>query len=236
MRQADWLPKAGKSMMPTRMPASPNPLEQEAWSVWIDGVGGYQLVSSDRCRIGSAHYATTAANCRIFADLPETAGEVVMRDASHWLMPMTDTIVNGHPIQAATLLSDGDEIAMRSVCLAYRRPHVLSGTATLRLISPHRWSSAVDAVVLMSDCCLIGAGRDCHIRHASLDGRWLLTHRDGRWDVCRHVVTTAGSSYRPTGQTLEPGRRLGDDELQITLRRLQPPERSASLVASTHRE
>jgi hypothetical protein len=50
-----------------------------------------------------------------------------------------------------------------SVRLRFRRPHALSATAVLTVESHHKTDPAVDAVVLMSDSCILGPQRHSHV-------------------------------------------------------------------------
>ena len=131
--------------------------------LWVDAVGGYFVCLGDRVTLGQP-----APGCE--ADVPllgdlSRRHAVIQRDREGYVIePLNRVRINGRPLTDPSPLGDGDVIEMGgSVRLRFRRPHALSGTARLDLVSHHKTHPAADAVLLMADSCVMGPAPHCHI-------------------------------------------------------------------------
>ena len=86
-------------------------------------------------------------------------------------------------------LADGRMIELGSgVRLRFRRPHPLSATARLEIVSHHRMSPSVDAVLLMADSCILGPGLQSHVVARELASE-VVMFRQGDGLACRSKGT-----------------------------------------------
>ncbi len=198
---------------------------QQRVCLWIDGVGGFAVCNANRFQFGSA-FENETANAAVYADIPRNAFAIETSNESTVLYPLCESVgVNGKIVQHACLLHSEDILNVcDSVQLVYRRPHPLSATGLLVLKSRHRWSDHVDAVVLMSHCCVIGNSSSAHIHNPKSQHQWLLTRNKDCWSVARSDPTsstggssTGFSSTWSNPQRLIPMQRFQDDGLQMTL-------------------
>ena len=150
--------------------------------LWIDGVGGFQLLTEPTVTIGGAN--GEAADLQLLAGLSRKHA-TLHRDASGYLLYATATCrVDGQPVTQHSGLSDGSEIELgETVRLRFRLPTVLSSTARLEFMSDHRPVHSLDAVILVEDTCLLGPGHDCHITCSEWHDTVMLVHRENRWFI-----------------------------------------------------
>ncbi|MEN0111808.1 MAG: FHA domain-containing protein, partial [Planctomycetota bacterium] len=173
--------------------------------LWVDGVGGYQLVLSEEVTLGrgspgSPNPPTIALRATLFAD----HARLTRRDGAYLLTPLGPTQVDGHPVEGPTALGADARIDLlasdghRPVSLRLRRPHPLSATAVLTVESGHRTEPMVDAVLLMAESCILGGGPQSHVRcpDASADA---VLHRDGSGAGSAEPLATGLACRTPTG-------------------------------------
>ncbi|MEC9008405.1 MAG: hypothetical protein VX877_04035, partial [Planctomycetota bacterium] len=96
----------------------------------------------------------------------------------------------------------------RTVQLSFHRPTVLSGSGRLRFRSDHRPTHSLDGVVLVADTCLLGPGRDCHIRCPEWEDSVILIHRGGDW-----LVRSPRLALEINGKTLRGEATIGDGQI-----------------------
>jgi len=88
-----------------------------------------------------------------------------------------------------TLITPGQTLPVAgSARVKLLQPSPLAATAVLELAPPHRFDEHVDGAVLVDQTLLIGPYPECHIRceppqDEQVPERFLLTHRDGRWQA-----------------------------------------------------
>ena len=132
---------------------------------WIDEIGGFLIclndeifigqptgeggvdipVRADLSRVGMPRFA---AKGKTTSSLPSTPPRWMAR-------LLTGPIV----LRNHALIELGDSLRLR-----FTRPHTLSATAVLRIESKHKTEPAVDAIVLMSESCVLGPGSHSHIQ------------------------------------------------------------------------
>ncbi|MCA9186100.1 MAG: FHA domain-containing protein [Pirellulaceae bacterium] len=174
--------------------------------LWVDAVGGFLMCFADRVVLGQA-VPDSPADVAIMADLSRQHATIIRQGEDHLLEAHGKVRVEGRRISEPTLLRDGDEIELGSgVWLRFRRPHPLSSTARLDLISHHRLEPSTDAVLLMSGLCILGP-RDCnHIVCRDWEHEFVL-FQSGRGKLfCRSETEfeingqlTSGSGPLPDG-------------------------------------
>ncbi|MGN6544007.1 MAG: hypothetical protein ACTHK7_03085 [Aureliella sp.] len=151
--------------------------------LWIDGIGGYLLWDKPELVLGQA-FAESRADVGIVGDLSRQAAVVRRLGTDYLLQPLQATKLAGQSIDRPQLLRDGAMIELgNSVKLRFRRPNALSGTARLEIASIHRWQPNVDAIVLLSDCCIMGARAGSHIDCSQWKNEVLLVSRNGQWQM-----------------------------------------------------
>lgn len=131
--------------------------------LWIDAVGGYLVCRGDQITIGQA-IPGNRVDVPIQADLRGRHAVIRREDEQYLIEPVGPVRVEGRAIESAALLSDGDEVQLgESVRLRFRRPHPLSASARLELISSHRCPSAPEGVLLMAESCVLGPREGNHV-------------------------------------------------------------------------
>lgn len=145
--------------------------------LWIDGVGGYLICLSDEIMLGQPNLssstnstapsgdANTISNISLLADLSKRHIGIRREAGGYLLLPHGSTKINGREVEIPTRLDDGAEITLRdSVQLRFTRPHALSSTALLTVVSDHRTDPAADGIVLMAESCVLGPKSHSHLR------------------------------------------------------------------------
>ena len=131
--------------------------------LWIDGVGGYLLVSSNDIVIGQA-LSGSPVSVPIVGDLSRQAAAIIRSGSDYLLQPLQSTRLDGAAVQRPQLLHSGHTLQLgERVKLKFTVANRLSATARLDLVSHHRFKPSVDGVLLMADSCLLGATNHCHI-------------------------------------------------------------------------
>ena len=172
------------------------------WRLWVDGCGGFLLLSGDHWSVGGLSHETTADVC-VRADWPRIAGKIE-RDGDDYFW---DSIRS-----AATreLITKGQSLPIPgSAVVTLDQPSPLCESAVLRLNPPHRFDQHVDGVILVNNTFLVGPTPDCHIRCRESSDRAVVTRRDGKW------LAKAGLSG--DFEELRPGRRMTLRTLAMTL-------------------
>ncbi len=153
--------------------------------LWIDGVGSYLLCLGSRVTIGGPHSDGESADLTLLANLSRKHATFVRGHEGYLLQAHSPVRVSGRMVDERTHLNDGYEIELGdSVRLRFRLPSVLSATATLEFLSDHRPAQSVDAFVLMDETCLLGPGRENHIRCMDWSEPVLL-YRNGTQFCCK---------------------------------------------------
>jgi hypothetical protein len=149
------------------------------YMLWIDGVGGYLICLSKRITIGHAN-SDPALDLPILADLSSLHASLTRDEEGYILKAERATAVNGKPVEQSVLLQAGDRLTLGSSCqLLFQLPVPLSMSARIELVSGHRLPLSADAVLLMADSLIIGAGPKTHICMPRLSSSLILfRHHD----------------------------------------------------------
>jgi len=210
--------------------------------LWVDGVGGYLVCLADSVVLGQPVWSTApsglalaggngvaAVSSRqnrrvrgpdvpILGDLHARHARLVRDGEAYLLEAIHSAMVDGQPVSRSTTLSDGSEITLgRNVRLRMRQPHALSSTARLELLGNRRTEPAADAVLLMSDACVLGPRSDCHVVCRRWTDEVVLSRRGGRL-FCR-----VAGQYEVDGSTrsgrseIGPKCRISSESFSLSL-------------------
>lgn len=188
--------------------AGQEPMEDEPrqprFMLWIDAVGGYLVCLNNRVVIGQAHPGSRV-EVPLQADISRRHALIRREGEGYLVEPLGGTVkLDGKPIEGAALLSDGDELELGDgVRLRFRRPHVLSASARLEILSRHRTQPFVDGVILMAESCVLGPKWQNHVVCRDWSGDVVLYRREDKL-FCR-----AMESLEIDGQLHDGRGRLG---------------------------
>lgn len=130
---------------------------------WIDEVGGFLVCLGNEVVIGQPTPGSEI-DIPVRADLSRRHATIRREGENYILTPIHHAKVDGHTVVGPTLLRDNSLVELGdSLKLRFTKPHTLSATAVLRIESKHKTEPAVDAVVLMSESCVLGPRLHSHI-------------------------------------------------------------------------
>jgi tetratricopeptide (TPR) repeat protein len=200
---------------PTLQPQPTAPAEladsPTRYLLWIDGVGGYLICPGSRILIGQATLEATV-DVPLFADVSRLHASIT-RDAEGYLLHALRPVqVNGRMVDQA-LLQANDRITLGGSCqLQFRQPSPLSHSARLDLVSGHRLSVAVEAVLLMADTLLLGPDAQAHVSLPDVQKPVVLfRHRDGLGLRYAGKLTVNGKVCQERALLNTPASVTGDD-------------------------
>lgn len=149
--------------------------------LWVDGVGGYLMLDQDDLLIGQAS-AGTRVQIGIVGDLSRQAAILKRRQSDYFIDPVQETDVDGRPIDSPYLLRSGAVLRWGDrIQLRFLRPHPLSASARLDLVSLHRFRPRVDGVLLMADSCILGPSASSHVVCPGWNRDLLMYKGSGQW-------------------------------------------------------
>lgn len=185
--------------------------------LWIDGIGGFLLWDKPELVLGQA-FAESRADLGIVGDLSRQAAAIRRLGTDYLLQPLQATRLNGLAIDRPQLLRDGGLIELgNSVKIRFLRPNALSGTARLEMASIHRWQPNVDAIILYSDCCIMGPRAGSHILCSEWKGEALLVQKSGQWQM-RTGEEVLVNDQKLRGQfAVSPGTRVRGEDFSFSL-------------------
>lgn len=177
---------------------------------WIDAVGSFQVFLKPSIRIGQA--GNKDNDVAIMADISTCHVEIHREASSLRLVANAPTTVNGKPVESAAL-QNKDVIRMRSVEMTCFQPVEWSPTSRLEITSNHRLPLAMDAVVMLSEICILGPKADAHIQTDWELPVYISWHRQGYWIRCAAPLTIDGhdvGNFAPLSPSCEVGTPWGD--------------------------
>jgi hypothetical protein len=178
------------------------PPPASSWRLWIDGCGGFLLLSGDSWSVGGVSHETRADVC-VRADWPRHAG-TIHRDGGDYFWKEARSAAKHQ------LLASGQPLPISgSATVSLHQPSSLCDSAILTLSRPHRFDQHVDGVILVNETLLVGPSPDCHIRFRESTDRAVITRREDRWLA---KIGLAGDF-----KELRPGQRTMLRTLAITL-------------------
>jgi hypothetical protein len=186
--------------------------------LWVDAVGGLLVCLSDEVVLGQASPGTNV-DVPIQADVSRKHAKVIRDKEGYVLQPLGGkTSVDGKPVTGPTLLSDGQEIALGgAVKLRFRKPHVLSSSARLEVLSGHRTLPHADAIILMGESCVLGPRWQSHVICRDWAGEVVLYRSEDR------IMCRANESLEIDGRLQEsravvrPGSHVVGSDFSFTI-------------------
>lgn len=148
------------------------------FTLWIDSEGGYLVLPQSRIVIGQAD-PSRPVDVPIAADL-EAQHLVIHRDGSQFQVePLGEVYLAGRLLTAREAFVPGDILTLGGgVQLRLERPHPLSGSVRLIIVSRHRTRPWSDGIILMSEALLVGPSQRDHVCCRTW-GAGLVLHRKG---------------------------------------------------------
>lgn len=188
--------------------------------LWVDAVGGYLVCQGAEVSLGQP-VPGSYVDVPIQGDLSRLHAKIRRDGEGYLLEPVRQTKLNGQLVTRTVPLADGNLIELGTgVVLVFRRPHPLSATARLDLVSRHRTQPAVDGVILMADSCVLGPAASAHIQCADWDTDVVLAGR-GPELTCRAAgkFTIDGKEVEGRGQ-LTPTAHVAGSDFSLSLEKV----------------
>lgn len=152
--------------------------------LWVDAVGGFLVCCGAQVRLGQA-VPESPVEVPLLADLSRHHATIRRDGEGYLLEPLGPTQLNGVPLRQPAWLADGSQIGLgRSLRLRFRRPHPLSATATLEILSHHQTRPTTDRVLLAADTCVLGPSAQGHVLCRNWPAEVVLFRRPDGWH-CR---------------------------------------------------
>jgi tetratricopeptide (TPR) repeat protein len=186
--------------------------------LWIDAVGGYLVCLSDEIVLGQA-CPGAQVEVPIQADISRKHAKITRQGEGYVLEPLGGKVVlAGKPVTGKTLLADGDELMLGdAVKLRFRKPHVLSSSARLEMIGPHRTLPFADAVILMGESCVLGPKWQNHVVCRDWDGDVVLYRADDKI-MCRAMESIEIDGHLHDGRgPVRPGSHVVGTDFSLSL-------------------
>lgn len=185
--------------------------------LWIDGVGGFLLLDRDEVLIGQA-ISSAAVDVGIVGDLSRQAAAIRRAEGDYLLQPLQPMKLDEQAVERPQLLHDhavmqfGDRIR-----LEFTKPSPLSASARLDLVSLNRFKPNVDAVLLLSDSCIIGPNPGSHVHCPNWQAELLLFRHGENWFF--RTLEDVNVDGKPTqGQIpLVAGMRMDGDDFSLSI-------------------
>jgi hypothetical protein len=198
-------------------PASDGP-RAGRFMLWIDAVGGYLVCLGSEIIVGQAH-PNAKVDVPIQADISRRHIKIRREGEGYVLEPLAPNVtLDGKPLSGPALLSDGDEVVLNdAVRLRFRKPHVLSASAKLEVLSAHRTQPFADGVLLMAESCVLGPKWQNHVVCRDWSGDVVLYRQDERI-FCRAMesIEIDGKLHDGRGP-VRPGSQVLGTDFSMTL-------------------
>jgi len=167
--------------------------EPKRYMLWIDGVGNYLLCLGEQVTFGGPRSNHDSADVSLLANLSRRHATLIRGQEGYLIEAHSPVEVAGRGVDHRAFLNDGYRIDLGAVGLEFRIPSVLSSTAVLNFLSDHRPAQNVDGIILMDETCLLGSGRENHVRCPDWNDSVLLYRQQGRFHVkCHSDMFIAG--------------------------------------------
>lgn len=183
--------------------------------LWIDGVGGYLMLDRDDILIGQAG---GLVDIGIVGDVSRQAAVIRRRQSDYFVEPLQPTKLNDCDVSQAALLPHDCQLQFGSrVKARLVKPHPLSSTARLEMVSLHRFQPRVDGVLLLADSCILGPASSSHVRCGQWSQDLLMFRQDKAW-FFRTVDEIEVNGQMKSGQiAIEPGMRVRGSDYSLSI-------------------
>lgn len=192
--------------------------ETQRFMLWVDAVGGYLVCLGDEIVVGQATPRSTA-DVAIQADISRKHAKIMRHSEGYLLEPLGGRVaINGKSVNETCLLSDGDELLLgEAVRLRFRKPHVLSSSARLEMISGHRLHPHADAVILMAESCVLGPKWQNHVVCREWAGDVVLYRGDGELNCRASESIEIDGNLRDGRGPVRPGSHVVGGDFSLSL-------------------
>ena len=170
---------------------------------WIDAVGGFLVCLGDEIVLGQPS-ADGSVDVPFLADLSRRHAIIRREGEAYVLTPLQRTTVDGQLLKESVVLRDKTVVKLGdAVELRFRKPHALSNTAVLEVLSHHKTEPAVNGIVLMSESCILGPQSHSHVRCRPWESDLVLFRR-GEELMCR-TPPSKSTARRASARPFWPG-------------------------------
>jgi hypothetical protein len=186
--------------------------------LWIDAVGGYLVCLGSDIIVGQAH-PNAKVDVPIQADISRRHIKIRREGEGYVLEPLAPKVtLDDKPLSGPALLSDGAEILLNdAVRLRFRKPHVLSASARLDVLTGHRTQPFADGVLLMAESCVLGPKWQNHVVCRDWGGDVVLYRQDERI-FCRAMESIEIDGRLHDGRgPVKPGSQVLGTDFSMTL-------------------
>ncbi len=148
--------------------------------LWVDAVGGYWVCMGDEVTLGQPG-PVAKADIPILADLSAHHARI-RRDGEGYLVEaFREVSVDDRRVDHLASLKEGCKLQFGpALKMVFRRPHALSATARLDLVSHHHTHPTVDAILLMADSLVLGPRPHCHVLCPDWPSEVILYRQEGQ--------------------------------------------------------
>lgn len=184
---------------------------------WIDAVGGFLVCLGDEIVLGQPA-ADGSVDVPFLADLSRRHAIIRREGEAYVLTPLQRTTVDGQLLKESAVLRDKTVVKLGdAVELRFRKPHALSNTAVLEVLSHHKTEPAVNGIVLMSESCILGPQPHSHVRCRGWESDLVLFRR-GEELMCRTHAPVEVDGQTCVGQAVLAGNcRIESEEFALSL-------------------
>lgn len=183
---------------------------------WIDEVGGFMVCLANEVVIGQPTPGGEV-DIPVRADLSRRHATIRREGENYILTPVHDARVEGQTVVGPTLLRDNMLVELgESLKLRFSKPHTLSASAVLKIESKHKTEPAVDAIVLMSESCVIGPKKHSHICCPGWTSDLVLFRRGEEVQFRSKEIVEVDEHPGCTSGTIAANSRLSGEEFALS--------------------
>lgn len=138
--------------------------------LWIDGVGGYLVCLANQLTLGQSSLESGPVDVPLQADVSRFHASLKRDEEAYIFESSQPILLNGKNMDRQAVLKSGDTMRLNPTCdMRFQLP--VPGCASARLEFPgtRRLPMGVDAVLLMADMLVLGAGEKVHVSMPDLE-------------------------------------------------------------------
>ena len=179
--------------------------------LWVDAVGGYLVCLGDEVTMGQP-VGSKGVDIPVLGDLSSRHARIWRDGGGYLIEAIREVRVDDRQVRRVAMLGERSRIQLgENVKLIFRRPHALSATARLDLVSRHRTEPSVDAVLLMADSCVLGPKPHSHVVCRDWPREVVLyRHDEELYCRSRGTVQIDGLQCKGRGPITRSSRIVGD--------------------------
>lgn len=195
------------------------PASKDCYYLWVDGVGAFQLFTSEEVTFGGPTRDKDPADLVLLANLSRRHASFIRSDEGYVLEAHAACKVADRPVEGRTHLNNNYRLELGTgVRLRFRVPSVLSATAVIDFASDHRPSRSIDGVILMDETCLLGPTADNHVVCPDWSETVLLFRKGGGfWAKAQSQIEIDGKLVSESGGPVKPGSYVSGNDFGFRL-------------------